>query len=1104
MPSSPSSGQNQLNTLVSNYNRQLENAANAADDDIWRIYITALNNIASSLRDLRDQGVLEMEGWTVFAESLRDEILVEPDFALRAKLASDANTADANADLWKDMVVFIAVLLAQPVPTPPGVLPPGDTTTGPAETGEVPPVIEADPIVLPEVETTPDTTDEPSTTPTAPVVVPPPEDTGFGMDDLLDPGFWGDLFSDTAGALWETTVNLPRLIMEAWTGLTDWSSAIFDKVSQVPGAIWSDSFGILRTWFTWLDQETERIVMSALGGAAEGVAAVFEPVLNLFSVEHFRNALDSLTGPIGAMISGAFNIFLDALEGAGSFLLSPVLDLLRPLWDSVDNDIKSIIDFGNPSSAWQTIFIGAAITAAAGAFIVGPLTTAWAQVQWEANTKFTPRLLGQDDLMELEYKFPQLAEFVQEEKGRLGISETRWGILTNARTELPFVPTIRDWYFRSGATQEELFETLRRYKFSQLDIEKMFVAYPELPNVQDVIRFGVREVYRPEIVAAFQLDAEFPEPMIADATRIGLHQDEVIKFWRAHWELPSTDQTFRMFHRTTTDPIPDFSEAIELSDGTTVHRVISQERLFELLRVADIMPRWRDPLTRIAFTPFTRVDIRRLYRTGVFDLAGVERAYLDIGYSQENALIQAEFVQGLEREQTFNELETILAGQATDGTIEVEDAISQLALVKVSDRAQEEARRRISARVDRSRSNDIVSAFRQAFRFKRIEEDDLRDELEDIGIPDATIDHIVNVELIRQGLDFLVFEAPEIRASGRGVPVRRFREGLTNRNEFRAEMASLGYTDDQVAQFEVSAILELDTNLRLATLTAIRAGLRTGRLDVAGFRTRASALGIERGLVDVYISQDQFRRRLEPLTDEELELRATGRGTSIRRFKEGWTDTEDFRSELQSLGYTDAETDQYETLAALEFDLDWKSDILRAVSEQFVRDDLTSPEYIERLTSIGMDPDRAATHLARLVASLRPRRQITEGLPTLPRYLTASGKVELRLAVEEFRSQAISSLELLIRLSGLELPEDLALATQDLEEFRLARSIQLPDVAEIPFWETDEGKIRVRTAREAFRNALIDADRLLRELLILDVPDNIADALTAFEVTRAA
>ncbi len=47
----------------------------------------------------------------------------------------------------------------------------------------------------------------------------------------------------------------------------------------------------------------------------------------------------------------------------------------------------------------------------------------------------------------------------------------------------------------------------------------------------------------------------------------------------------------------------------------------------------DIMPAWREPLQAISYSPYTRVDVRRMHKIGVLDDEAVFTAYADVGFS---------------------------------------------------------------------------------------------------------------------------------------------------------------------------------------------------------------------------------------------------------------------------------------------------------------------------------------------------------------------------------------------------------------------------------------------------------------------------------------
>jgi len=142
-----------------------------------------------------------------------------------------------------------------------------------------------------------------------------------------------------------------------------------------------------------------------------------------------------------------------------------------------------------------------------------------------------------------------------------------------------------------------------------------------IPPVADIITMAVREAFSPAIAARFGQYEDFPDELGEWGAKKGLSLDWSKRYWAAHWSLPSVSQGFEMLHRG----------------------VITSEDLNMLLRAQDVMPFWRDKLTAIAFRTLTRVDVRRMYKEGVLDEAGVYKAYLDAGYADENADRMTEF-----------------------------------------------------------------------------------------------------------------------------------------------------------------------------------------------------------------------------------------------------------------------------------------------------------------------------------------------------------------------------------------------------------------------------------------------------------------------------
>lgn len=181
-----------------------------------------------------------------------------------------------------------------------------------------------------------------------------------------------------------------------------------------------------------------------------------------------------------------------------------------------------------------------------------------------------------------------------------------------------------DAYRRGTLDKKALDEKLANLGISDDEIAVLLKVSEAIPQVQDVIRFAVREAYTPEIAQRFgQYEGAEDVFKVAepDLTSIGLSKDNFAKYWASHWDLPSIQQAFEMLHR----------------------QVITGSDMDLLLRAQDVMPFWRDKIKAISYNPLTRVDVRRMHKLGVLNDSELLKAYRDIGYDDINAQRLADF-----------------------------------------------------------------------------------------------------------------------------------------------------------------------------------------------------------------------------------------------------------------------------------------------------------------------------------------------------------------------------------------------------------------------------------------------------------------------------
>lgn len=202
-----------------------------------------------------------------------------------------------------------------------------------------------------------------------------------------------------------------------------------------------------------------------------------------------------------------------------------------------------------------------------------------------------------------------------------GVSEGVFRSFLQAVRTVPNLELVYELKRRGNYDEEQYQQAIQQLGYNGSDTQSLLSLSERLPSIQDTITFLVREVFDPTIREQLQLDDEYPREADRQFERLGLSVDNARNYWAAHWRLPSVTLSFDMYHRN----------------------LITEEDLRFILKASDILPRFRDAIIQAAYRPITRVDVRRMHDMGVLDDTGVERAYLDIGYSPDNAKLMLEW-----------------------------------------------------------------------------------------------------------------------------------------------------------------------------------------------------------------------------------------------------------------------------------------------------------------------------------------------------------------------------------------------------------------------------------------------------------------------------
>lgn len=188
---------------------------------------------------------------------------------------------------------------------------------------------------------------------------------------------------------------------------------------------------------------------------------------------------------------------------------------------------------------------------------------------------------------------------------------------------------------RKWITAQEYDDGMRRLGYlDSTDRHRLFALTEQIPPMSEILRYMVRDVDDTNLVAYFgmddQFDVKFGSQLKEWAEGLGITEQFARYSWRAHWSIPAPGQLYTFYHRLRNDPA--------FWQGRPPIEVIK-----EALVQQDILPFWHDAFIATSFKPLTRVDARRAFEIGAIDEPALEKAYLDQGYSDENAKTLVDF-----------------------------------------------------------------------------------------------------------------------------------------------------------------------------------------------------------------------------------------------------------------------------------------------------------------------------------------------------------------------------------------------------------------------------------------------------------------------------
>lgn len=344
------------------------------------------------------------------------------------------------------------------------------------------------------------------------------------------------------------------------------------------------------------------------------------------------NFANNLTKVADYMTTASSNIFESIAGNIVKLIANKLKDVPASDWAStVDGWVRG--NFISESTAtFMKSLSNQPITIRVISFLIAPLiiyfknftnaidiTTLESQYRQMAATGVTPAPVN--NLVKSMIIDPARSSENRAEMKKYGYNDTQIdNIILSAYNTVP-EGAIQLLYLRGFYDNDKLYERMRELGYTDTRIAEIIQIWEVIPGIQDLLTMVAHEAFEPDSIQLMGLEDEFPTEQVQWMEKQGLSEYWARKYWISHWNEPSIGQGYEMLHRGQID-----------LDGLDL-----------LYRTVEIPPYWRDKLTAIAYTPYTRVDVRRMHSLGILTDQQLIQAYMDLGYDGEHALNMANF-----------------------------------------------------------------------------------------------------------------------------------------------------------------------------------------------------------------------------------------------------------------------------------------------------------------------------------------------------------------------------------------------------------------------------------------------------------------------------
>ncbi|MGA3193315.1 MAG: hypothetical protein ABSD73_12580, partial [Candidatus Bathyarchaeia archaeon] len=339
------------------------------------------------------------------------------------------------------------------------------------------------------------------------------------------------------------------------------------------------------------------------------------------------------TTKIGEWIAGWFKDWEEAQEEA----IASTYDSLMARLDAMAKDPTQAIPKhpspkgpGGQGEALSVLGFASEIGASAASAFVAPIMRL---INYFIDKQYRTERMDPSSAIHLMFR-TGLANFQYlNDLKELGWSDDRINGFITAMRPIMGEAAITELAHRGIISNDTAINYLSLLGYEQAHITEILALSEELPGIGTQVDMASKHAWSDALANLYGLDQDIPGELVEGAKKVGVSADWVKAYWRAHWNMPGLGNIYDMLHRLRpgTTPTPFTAEDANIFMG-----------------ISGVPVYWRDKLIKMSYNPYSRIDVRRMYKLGILSIDDVKQNYLDQGYDDKHAQTLADFTVKLE------------------------------------------------------------------------------------------------------------------------------------------------------------------------------------------------------------------------------------------------------------------------------------------------------------------------------------------------------------------------------------------------------------------------------------------------------------------------